>query len=194
MGKFLNKRGQASAPFELFVAVTIMAFVIIIGYQTLDRVNREVCLSTVDREMTNFKINLEYTVARKSQNKIFFNPDPKCFASKTTVMKIEVEDNKSVCASRCSYPSDTCYVMTFYNENIPDAFKQKCLDLPKYTSFVADPGSCEIKTNDEVNSDMEGYKAIKPMDAGNILIGSYIFRNISPAGETFPKVCVFYKA
>lgn len=187
MGKFFGQKGQASAPFELFVAVTIMAFVIIIGYQTLERVNQEVCLSTVEREMTNFKVNLEDTVSRKSQNKIYFSPDPKCFSSKDTVMKIEVEKNKSVCAARCSYPSDTCYVMTFQNPNIANAFKQKCLDLPKYTSFVDDRELCEV------TPDMEGYFPIKPMDSGQIVIGSYIFRNISPAGETFPKVCVFHK-
>jgi uncharacterized protein (UPF0333 family) len=191
VGKFFGQRGQASAPFELFVAVTIMAFVIVIGYQTLEQINREVCLSTVEREMTNFKINLEDTVARKSQNKIFFSPDPKCFSSKNTVMKIEIEKSKSVCASRCSYPSDTCYVMTFQNPNIANAFKQKCLDLPKYTSFVSDASDNGLCSDVELSKD--NYHAINPMEAGTIMIGSYIFRNISPAGETFPKVCVFYR-
>jgi len=180
-----EQRAQASAPFELFVAVIIMSFVVIVGYQALEKVNTEVCLNTVDREMTKFKVSLEDTVVRKSQNKLFFSPDERCVSSKGTVMKIEFENDKAVCSARCNYPSDGCYVMTFSNPNIANAFKQKCLDLPPYTNFVNDctPG---VGYSD--------YMPINPMDEGQIKMGSYVFSNISPAGDTYPKICVFYKA
>ena len=78
--------------------------------------------------------------------------------------------------------------MTFQNPNVEHSFNQKCLDLPKYTSFVTDGELCKIDSN------TIGYSAINPMELGKIKIGNYIFRNISPAGETFPKICVFYKS
>lgn len=190
MGKFLlmNEKAQASAPFELFVAVIIMAFVIVVGYTALERVNTEVCINTVEREMTKFKVNLEGTVNLKSQNKIFFSPDDRCFASKQTIMKIETEDDRRVCAARCNYPSDTCFIMTFSNPNISGAFRTKCLDLPNYTNFVIE--AC----GETAELAGEGYTAVDPTKNGQIRSGVYVFSNISPAGKTYPDICVFYKA
>jgi len=187
MAVFFNQKGQAAAPFELFVAVIIMTFVVIVGYNMLEKVNTEVCLNTVDREMTKFKIALEDTVARKSSNAFYFHPDEKCFASQETVMKLEVEKNQKICTARCGYPSEECYVMTFSNPNIPNAFKSKCVDLPPLTNFLTE-NSCEttLETTD--------YNPVDPTKEGQILIGAYRFINVSPAGDTYPKVCIWYKA
>ncbi|MFA6065222.1 MAG: hypothetical protein WCW44_01345 [archaeon] len=195
MTRFLNQRaqvlfcqkGQAAAPFELFVAVIIMTFVVIVGYNMLEKVNTEVCLNTVDREMTKFKIALEDTVARKSSNAFYFHPDEKCFASRETVMKLEVETNKNLCTARCNYPSEECYVMTFSNPNIPNAFKSKCIDLPPLTNFLTE-------TSCEGGPDTADYKTVDPTKEGQILIGGYRLVNVSPAGDTYPKVCIWYKA
>lgn len=181
-------RAQASAPFELFVAVIIMTFVVVVGYQVLESVSREVCLNSVEREMTTFKIKLEDTVARKSSNKFMFSPQGGCFESKGTIMKIDVEKDSKICANRCGYPSDSCYVMTFANPNIAGAFRQKCLELPPYTTFATtDCGQIE-------GPDSADYGPIDPISIGALQVGSYITRNISAAGETYPNVCVFYKS
>lgn len=184
-----ERRGQAAAPFELFVAVIIMTFVVIVGYQALTKVTTEVCLNSVDKAMSDFKTSLEGTVKMKSQNKLFFHPEESCFISKQTIMKIEVVSERQVCAARCGSPMDTCFVMTFSNPNIANAFKQKCLELPPYTNF--DPDMCAGAVDSELSG--QGYSPIRPMEAGQIGIGSYVFKNISPAGDTYPKVCIFYK-
>jgi hypothetical protein len=183
----IGEKAQAAAPFELFVAVIIMTFVVIVGYNALVAVTEKVCLNTVDREMTKFKVSLEGTVKMKSQNKIFFSPDSKCFTSKSTIMKIEIEPDKRVCAARCNYPSDGCFVMTFSNPTIADGFISKCLELPPFTNFVT--SGC----TDDLDVASQGYSAIDPMTSGKIGIGSYIFKNISPAGDTYPKICILYK-
>ena len=184
----VDEKAQASAPFELFVAVIIMTFVVIVGYQMLQTVNNEVCLNTVDREMTKLKINLEDTVARKSSNRFMFQPDNKCFSSKDTMMKLALESNKDVCAARCGHPSENCFILTFYNPNVPNGFKAKCMDVPIYTSFVKDDASV-------LCGDAEpGFVLTDPTIDGSIQIGSYILRNVSTVGETFPKVCMWYKA
>ena len=191
-----EKRAQAAAPFELFVAVIIMAFVVIVGYNMLEKVNTEVCLNTVDREMTECKINLEDTVVRKSSNSFFFGPDTKCFASKQTTMKIEIVKQRAVCASRCNYPSDECYVMTFRNPNISNSLKQKCIDLPPLTNFLLDQ-SCQdysLEEDESGQTSTADYRAVDPTKEGDILIGNYRIVNVSPAGDTYPKVCVWYRA
>ena len=181
-----NQHGQASAPFELFVAVIIMSFVIVIGYQVLEEVKKQVCLNSVDKEMTTFKYNLEDTVNRKSSTKFLFSPEGDCFSSKGTIMKIQTETNPKVCDARCGYPADVCFVMTFMNPKVSNAFKVKCLDLPQYTNFPTE--LCNSGGGDELTT----YTPIDPMN-GQLLPGLYALRNISAAGETYPKVCVYYK-
>jgi len=179
-----GQRGQASAPFELFVAVIIMTFVIVVGYQVLDRVNTEVCLSNVEREMTKFKSAIEDTVARKSSNSFSFHPEGSCYSSKETVMQIVRENNSRVCADRCGYPSDDCRILLFSNPTVAGALKQKCLNLPQYTYFET---SCDTGT------ELAGYNAINPTVDGTLPSGSYVIRNISPAGQAYPQICVYYK-
>lgn len=184
----MDEIAQAAAPFELFVAVIIMTFVVIVGYQALTKVNNEVCLNTVDREMTVFKVNLEGAVNLKNQTKINFRPDSKCFSSKSAIMKIESEQDRRVCSARCGQPSDSCFIMTFSNPEVANGFKQKCLELPQYTSFVT-LDNCSESSGTELAT----YTPIDPQRDGQIRIGSYVFKNISPAGDTYPKICVYYK-
>ena len=193
-GFLKENKAQAAAPFELFVAVIIMTFVVIVGYQALERVNNEVCLNTVDREMTEFKTAIESTVNLKSSMSIIFRPDESCFVSGASKgkeyassMKIELEDNPNVCSAACNYPSDKCHIMTFSNPNVAGAFRRKCLELPSYTQFLKE--SCQA-TELQASS---GYSPIDPTVEG-IKIGRYDFRNISPAGDTYPKICVYWKA
>ena len=190
MAKFLNQKAQASAPFELFVAVIIMAFVVVVGYTMLERVYDEVCLDSVDKEMTKFKTNLEETVSRKSTKQFTFTPQDRCFSSKYTTMKIELERKRDVCAARCNYPSDQCYVMTYFNPNVAEAFRQKCLDLPPLTTFLV--GSCPEEGIGDIGFDP--IDPTNPADSNRIDKGTYITKNISPAGETYPRICVYYKA
>ncbi len=187
---FLGFKGQASAPFELFVAVIIMAFVVIVGTLVLNSVWDQVCLNSVDNEMTKFKLAIEDTVAKKSSNSVSFKPDSRCVSStaKEPIIWMEVMDNKNVCAARCNYPSEECRLMTFNNPKIANAFKQKCLDLPIYTNITKSVDLCQN------SSTSEGYEAIDPAFAtGGLKPGNYIIKNVSNIGDQYPKVCILYK-
>jgi len=189
MKNFLGVQGQAAAPFELFVAVIIMAFVVVVGYSMLTYINREICLNSVDKEMTEFKLNLEDTVNRKSSTKFFFQPDSACFYSKQTKMNIQLLKEPMTCAARCSFSSNECYVMTFHNPNVPNAFRQKCLDLPELTQFIGQTGSF---CSDDSELGSQGYNVIDPTLEG-IFTGAYILKNATPLGEAYTKVCVWHK-
>lgn len=184
---FFSEGGQASAPFELMVAVIIMSFVMVVGYMVLDTVNTQVCLNSVDREMTEFKLALEDSVARMSSTPLVFRPEGTCFNSKKAHLKIYVEENRSRCSSICGFAANSCFVMYFDIDEMMGSTKVKCLNLPAFTSFQEEPTCVDSVLQGQ------GYSTIDPTIEGKFLPGSYIIRNISPAGHPFPMICVWYK-
>ncbi len=190
--KFIRKnKGQVSAPFELLVAVVIMAFVVIVGWKVLTDAKLQSCLNTVDKSMTDFKINLEDTANRRSENFFNFSPDRTCFYSKDSAMKIYLEKSSSVCAAICKRPVQECYVLKFANQSIPNAAKNKCLELPTYTSFTASGDLC---TNIDQTL-YRGYEPVNPLgdDGDNLGIGQYVFKYVALQGQAFPQICIWFR-
>ncbi len=186
---FGNEKAQAAAPFELLVAVVIMGFVMVVGYVVLEDVNTQVCLNSVDREMTEFKLAVEDSVARMSSAPLTFRPEGSCFSSKKSLLQIYNEETRSVCAAVCGFATDECYIMKF-SSNLPGSTKRKCLNLPPYTNFQTGvSGMCG-----DQSLMGSGYSPIDPTVPGGFLPGSYVIRNVSPAGHQFPLICVYYKA
>jgi hypothetical protein len=189
----MNQKAQASAPFELFVAVIIMTFVIILGHSLLITVQTEICLNSVDKAMTDFKSSLEDTVNTRTSKRFSFQPESSCFDSKETIMNISVEDNARVCAARCDFASDTgCYLMTFQNPNITSAnatnFKTKCLNLPPLVSFLS--AESDYCSNEAFTAD--GFELID-LSTAKIQRGTYYLVNATRANDTYPMICVWYK-
>jgi hypothetical protein len=199
------QRGQMSSPFELFVAIIIMTFVIIIGTQMLASANANACMASIDRELIEFKQMLEDTAQRRSQNKFEFRPDD-CFNQNQATIKIVKYTQPSQCSVACGKPMQYCWAMVFSAPDLTNGFKKKCLNLPQYTTFTDSPTIC--KTTDE---QLKGYKAIDPTEeitstdgtnpedginftTTNLKPGSYILRNVAGAGKTYPEMCVFRKA
>lgn len=185
---FFGENAQVSAPFELFVAVIVMGFVVVMGAVVLAQVGKEICLNSVDKEMTEFKDALESTVKGGSRE-LSFSPDSSCFDSKETIMKIEVYEGK-ICSERCGNMASQCFVMIFSNPNLSNAVRQKCIDVPVYSSFLTEE-SC---------SDPElanlAYTTINPLSDNQFSIksGKYVIRSASPQGDQYKKFCVWYKA
>jgi len=175
-------RGQVSAPFELFVAIIIMTFVVLIGSQMIFNANTNVCLNSIDKAMTEFKGKLEETANQKSSTQFMFQPD-KCFDAKKAKISIEKFNTTRQCSAKCGKPWDSCFVLSFSSSELA-AYREKCLNLPQYTTFYSalDSAMCP---------DIEHYTAISPANGG-IKLGSYILKNVSSIGETWPKVCVYY--
>jgi hypothetical protein len=180
----MSQKAQVSAPFELFVAIIIMGFVVVIGSQMLIAANQQVCMNSVDKEMTTFKLYLEDTANRKSSSKFDFQPES-CFDKSKAVIKIEKVANSKQCAAACGKPTETCFIFLFNAPDIANGFRQKCLNLSAYTSFFVEEQTCPA-------GDLDGYEVLKPSDG--LKVGSYVLRNVSKAAETYPKICVFYRA
>ncbi|MDD4251110.1 MAG: hypothetical protein PHX27_02870 [Candidatus ainarchaeum sp.] len=186
-----NEKAQSSSPFELLVAIIMMGFVIIIGSQMISSANHQVCLANVDKSMVEFKSMLEDTVTFRTSNKFDFRPNSSnCYKETKSTMKIEaIRNNPRYCGSICGKAIDSCFVMIFYTDSIANASKQKCLNLPPYTSFLWDNVSCPTNTES-----LSGYKAIDPTKPNtNLSSGSYVLVNVAAAGDTYSKICTYVR-
>ncbi len=178
-----------SSPFELFVAVIIMTFVVIIGTQMLDASQKQVCLSSIDRELTKFKINLEDTVNMQSATKFEFRPD-NCYNESRAISRIFLFNDSQTCGARCGISGvDSCFILVFNASDLPNGFREKCLNIPPYTTFL---GSNDSACN-TAQTDLAGYDPISPVgDQGvNLTPGSYILRNVSTSAESYSSICIF---
>jgi hypothetical protein len=185
-----NEKGQMSAPFELMVAIIIMAFVVIIGAQMLANTNEQMCLLSIESELKEFKLNIEKTAQERASIKFDFRPED-CFNErKTTIQIVQFNDDPATCASRCGDPRDSCFVLFFSSLDLANGYKQKCLNIAEYTFFLGADAQCSI------GEDLKGFVAMNPIGdaADNLLPGTYILRDVAPAGEAYSKICVFRRA
>jgi len=205
MGKFfISNKAQMSAPFELLVAVIIMTFVVIVGTQMLETSQKQVCLSSVDREITEFSLNLKEAAVNRTVTKFDFRPD-NCYNENRAISAIVLFNDSDACGVRCGLSGvESCFVFIFAAEDIPNGYRQKCIEIPSYTTFLGQDTKCDTTSNE-----LEGYLAINPMGDGatnfvmigntsvntnaKILAGSYIIKNVADAAKTYPDVCVFVK-
>lgn len=190
---FFQQRGQVNSPFELLVAIIIMGFVIIIGSQMIASTNDQVCLAGVEQAMTEFKLKLEDTDSFRTSNQFNFRPvSNNCYNENQSIMTIEfIRGNSRRCGAVCGRAVDSCFVLTYQASDVVNGFKQKCLNLPVYTSFV-DGSSCPTQ-----EQALSGYTAINPsavQEVGpSIPSGNYVLRNVAAAGKTYPEICVYWK-
>lgn len=182
-----------SSPFELFVAVIIMTFVIIIGTQMLNQSQEQVCLTSIDRELTEFKINLEDTVNSRSATRFEFRPDD-CYNEAKAVVKIFRYNDAATCGSKCGVSGvESCFVLLFNASDISQGHREKCINIPAYTTFL---GGSLGKDLCGVGADLQGFGPIFPVgtDGENLTPASYALRNVSDASETYPSICVYKRA
>ena len=188
----INSKAQVNSPFELLVAVTIMTFVIIIGSQMIAATNDQVCLAEVEKELTEFKLNIENVSSNSGSSiKFDFRPNQKnCFNENNAIIKIVKYTDSKRCGAVCDKAVNSCFVLIFSASDLANGFKSKCLNLPIFTSFVKDGTNCP--TNDAA---LAGYKPTNPSvgDLG-LRSGSYILRNVAPAAKTYPFICTYRRS
>ncbi|MFA5741585.1 MAG: hypothetical protein WC874_01770, partial [Candidatus Izemoplasmatales bacterium] len=189
--KKISQRGQVSAPFELMVAVIIMAFVIIIGTSLLMQVQQQVCKNNNDKEIEKFILNLDNTVEYRSSSKFFLKFDD-CFNENKATIGIQVEragpNSSSNCNLACGRPTERCHIFVFYTPDISGGYISKCLDVPEFTNFETG----DACSGTEEGGAEEGYTVIMPellsVTSGSTIVaegqprlksGSYIFENVS---------------
>ena len=75
--------------------------------------------------------------------------------------------------------------MTFYTDELALGYKEKCLNLPVYTTFATSEEECIS------SEELEGFSVIDPNE--RLPFGEYILKNVAREGDTWPNICTYYK-
>ncbi|HIH21831.1 MAG: hypothetical protein J4478_01125 [Candidatus Diapherotrites archaeon] len=177
----MNSKGQESGPFELLLAVILMGFVLLIGFQAIEVVQFNACTQQNDKMLEDFKTALEQVTHRSEQEKISLD-FPACGTKKDQTVSLRTEQDPGICSKQCSTPRPTCTLLRLYN---PRFSSIKCVNIPTVVQFSTSPDCGSI----------ENYQTIDLFaipEGSSIEEGSWIFRNItSKTASGTPVVCAF---
>jgi len=182
-----SQSGQESAPFELLIAIVIMTFVIVIGFNALDKLNTETCRGKVNQGLEEMRTAIEAVVKNKSKANVSYEL-PGCFREEDAKLTIIDSDTPAYCSAICGGSISSCTVLRFYS---PEYSESKCLRISAATSFSVDAGTCNINMLEQP----EGYGITdwKKPETG-ILPGQYTLIRQSNLFSSAPVICAFRRA
>ena len=129
----MSRRGQESAPFELLIAIIVMTFVIVIGFNALDLLNQRTCEGTLNQNMEEIKTAIELVAKNKSKANIDFGL-PNCYSDKEAKLRIIERQESAYCSAHCGGSLEQCTVLQF-SSYTPSYTQTKCLGISLGTSF-----------------------------------------------------------
>ncbi len=184
MFRFLGKRGQEEAPFELLIAVIIMGFVLFIGLKAMTTLDEQRCSQQTEQKLEDLKTKLEIVINQKSPQFLDFRAD--CSAPEDEKIDIVYSEEPEVCADYCSSGASICRLLEYSNSKKGVYFK-KCLNINPNTVFgsvLSSPGSSGCP-------DLGSEKKILLREFGGIVPRGVLYFNNEETSASFPTVCVY---
>ncbi|MBN2127592.1 MAG: hypothetical protein JW703_04350 [Candidatus Diapherotrites archaeon] len=192
-------RGQEAAVFELLIAVILMGFVILVGMNALDSLNKQKCEGELNQQLNSLKHAIEIASAGKSRQDIVLE-FPSCFPSSKSVLKIKNSNQEFECTSVCKEKRNNCKILDFKSyetafnkelaENDPTALpkytiysNRVCLDINPVTDFSSGDECADDKPKKFISGSWTEEDFIEP--------GRYLLVNASDFFASSPKVCVY---
>ena len=181
----LSQRGQESAPFELLIAMVLMGFVIVVGFNALDRLNFEICKGNMNQGMEQIRGAIETVVKNKSKADVSFEL-PNCFREEESKLRILDSEDEAYCSTYCGGGVRSCKVLSFYNPLFSDT---KCLRVSQATTFPR-----EAPCNPQVFGEAGDYEIAdwQDQDSG-IRTGRYTLKAEFNLFSKTPEVCVYQR-
>jgi hypothetical protein len=183
--KWLNQRGQEAAPFELLVAVIIMGFVIFVGLQAMDQLNREKCYNEINAKLEEMKTKLETVVTERSPQQITFNLSS-CFNPRDERVKIKDYSSPALCAEWCGATRNLCTLMEYYYSGEGGFSYRKCLDISPDTVFPYTVGMGSACPDRGAKEELVDFR-------DEIHQGHYLIVNKTSVTSTYPTICAYRK-
>lgn len=179
----LSSKGQESAPFELFIAVIIMTFVMMFGYNALSEMEKKRCQATIDQELQRMRTAIEGVTNQGSLEKITFEV-PACF--KNSKVKLSAVLNRAICSSICQEGRAECVSLDYWSD---DYYERVCVNIPLSTQFEGTssggPGTyCPDRRPDYT------LVPFRDEDVG-VPNGSYLLMNRTPPGWSREIICAY---
>lgn len=178
--RFLDSKGQEAGPFELLVAVIMMGFVLVVGYQAIQAVNEQNCTQNIEKALNGFKSSLE-TVASSNQNEELNLDIKPCWPEKDQTLTLNFEQDPQKCSNYCSSARSACIILVYSNPGIFSS--HKCINIKTSTVFETSSDRCVYR---------DGYELYELFKADTIPDGLWFFKNITPASNSdYPVICAF---
>jgi hypothetical protein len=177
MFRFLNKRGQEEAPFELLIAVIVMSFVLFIGLKAMTTLDDQRCVQQTEQKLEDLKTKLEIVINQKSPQLLDFRED--CYNPKDETIKIVYNEMPRVCADYCSSGASVCKLLEYSNSKKGVYFK-KCLSINPNTVFSSQ--DC---------LDLSSEKKVLLENFGDFVPRGILYFNNRETSSSFPTVCVY---
>ncbi|HLC92711.1 MAG TPA: hypothetical protein VJH23_03315 [archaeon] len=180
----LSQRGQESAPFELLIAMILMGFVLVVGFNALDKLNFEICKGNMNQSMEQIRTAIETVVKNKSKANVGFEL-PGCFREDESKLRILTSEEPAYCSAYCGGGVQSCKVLTFYNPLFSDT---KCLRISQVTTFPSDDPPC----NPGVFGNPDEYETVEwENQQEGISGGQYTLKAEFNLFSGTPEVCVY---
>ncbi len=178
----LNEKGQESAPFELLIAVVVMTFVIVVGFQALDTLDRETCVGVLNQNMEEISRGIETVVNTKSKVNLSFEL-PHCFNEEEAKLRILDRKEQVYCSAICGGSLSQCTILLFSS---PTFSETKCLRISAATDFP-DATTCDV----EVLEPSDGFEVKQWKTDAGIEQGQYTLIRQSNLFSRSPQICVY---
>ncbi len=180
-----SSKGQESAPFELLIAMVLMGFVIIIGFNALDKLNFEICKGNMNQDMEQIRTAIETVVKNKSKTNVAYSL-PGCFKEDESKLRILDSEEEAYCSAYCGGGVQSCKVISFYN---PLFSETKCLRVSQATTFPN-----EAPCNPGVFGSAGEYEIANWQDQDfGIPQGQYTLKAEFNLFSKTPQVCVYQR-
>lgn len=148
----MNNKGQASAPFEVLVAVILMGFVIVAGTWALTNLSENTCIGDKRQELSEFKEAIKDVVLGSdlTVKNLSFDVRP-CFNQKFEKITLKTYASPTRCAAFCG-GGQTCTLLEYvYDDgktrNMP--IQPLCVELPTAIEYETYKDNCIISTDSE---------------------------------------------
>lgn len=168
----VNKKGQASAPFEVLVAVILMGFVILAGTWALTNLSENTCIGDKRQKLSELKEAIKDVVLGSdlTVKNISFDTRP-CFNQKFENITLKTYASPTRCMAFCG-GGNTCTLLEYiYDDgktrNMP--LQPICIELPTSIEYETNIINCIPDDPEE----QEKWTALDPESSGNIASGKY---------------------
>jgi len=148
-----TNKAQASAPFEVLVAVILMGFVIVAGTWALTNLSQSTCIGNKRQKLSELKEGIKEVVLGSDLTirNISFDVSP-CFNQKYEKITLKTYNNPTRCNAFCG-GGQTCTILEYVYDDgktrkqpIPPI----CVELPTAIQYEEQIGNC-IDQNDREN-------------------------------------------
>lgn len=126
-----SQKGQESAPFELLVAVIVMGFVLLVGFNVISSLQFEECKGKLDNNLEQLKTAIENVAHGEGQRTVSFFL-PFCFLQNESRLEIVSRTERQICQEICPGAQVQCTLLAFTS---PEHNNWKCLKVSSALDF-----------------------------------------------------------